>query len=68
VGWTLLLPMAWRRRMARTLLRRRWPSVIASRLERRAGIDPLDGCGRCEHCPTPPSAAPTIRVVKRARR
>jgi hypothetical protein len=47
-GWTLLLPAAWRRRMAQSLLRRHWPAPLQRRLQRAARPPSARGCDGCD--------------------
>lgn len=59
VVWALLLPAAARRRLARALLKLRWPSAVVSRLQARARAP--SGCG-CEGCDTR-APSPTAQPV-----
>lgn len=55
VLWTLLLPVAQRRRVAAWLLRSRPPEALARALRRQALVPP--GC-HCESCDRAPPSAP----------
>ena len=48
VLWTLLLPAAARRRVARALLRRRWPAAITARLQALSQAPATCGCEGCD--------------------
>jgi hypothetical protein len=69
-GWTLLLPAAWRRRMARALLRRQWPAPLQQHLQRAARTPSVCGCDDCDARPNrvAPGDAKAVQTVQWAPR
>jgi hypothetical protein len=48
VAWSLLLPVAMRRRIVWLLMKRHWPTAAARRLQAQA--EPTPGCHACDGC------------------
>lgn len=63
-AWTLM-PAAWRRTLARVLVRQ--PMLAKWAPLQRAAAGTSGGCGACDACETPPDAGAvkTIRIVRR---
>ncbi len=53
-----LLPNAWRRALAATLVRAPWPGPVARRLQKAAAVSSGCGCDGCDRAPAkkPPAA------------
>ena len=66
----ILMPTGLRRRLAQHLLQVRWPSVVATRLQRHAQAASGCGCDGCDHAtkPADPAQAQPIRLHRRIAR